>query len=142
MKKIFAFSFLLIFISCNSFETKPQRIEYSCVLPKTQFFSGVPAVIQNGGFEIINLDENRNHIVAISDTSINGERVQLNLSISYDTMNKHYFITPSARFTKDSTARIEYYTKTNINKHFKVKFQNVMNHLEGFCKGNYFPNRP
>ncbi|HOV91677.1 MAG TPA: hypothetical protein PLC04_01175 [Candidatus Kapabacteria bacterium] len=142
MKKILALGFLLIFISCNSFETKPQRIEYFCVLQKSQFFSEVPNVIQNGGFVIFNLDENRNHIVAISDTSINGEQVQLNLSISYDTTNRHYFITPSARFTKDSATRIEYYTKTHINKHFKVKFQNVMNHLEGFCKGNYFPNRP
>ncbi|HAW07677.1 MAG TPA: hypothetical protein DCW42_00645 [Bacteroidetes bacterium] len=142
MKKIITSIFLCFLLACSSFVKSPQKLEYTCVLDKSQFFEEIPNIIKDEGFEIYNLDQQRSHLVAIFDTTINKEAVILNLSISYDTLTRHYFATPSARFTKDSISRIEYYSMGKINKHFKNKFQHVLNRLEGYCKGNFFPNRP
>lgn len=142
MKKILSLLLLYVLCSCSTFEKTPQRIEYACVLGKSQFFAEIPNIISAEGFEIYNVDELRNHIIAVSDTFIDRNQVRLNLTISYDTSSRHYFVTPSARFTKDSISKVEYYSEDKMNKHFKTKFQTVLNRLESYCKGNFFPNRP
>ena len=142
MKKIISIVFIFTLAACSSYKKVPQRLEYQCTLNKPQFFLEIPEVIRSEGFEIFNSDELRNHIVAIFDTIVQGEQVQLNISIAYDSLSQHYWVSPSARFTKDEESRIEYYNQNKMNKHFKTKFQSVLNHLESFCKGNFYPNRP
>lgn len=142
MKKIISLFFICMLAACSTYEKMPQRLEYQCTLNKPQFFLEIPEVIRSEGFEIFNSDELRNHIVAIYDTVVGGEQIQLNLSIAYDTTNQHYWISPSARFTRDSQTRVEYYNKNKMNKHFKTKFESVLNRVESFCKGNFYPNRP
>mgnify|MGYP005815405915 CR=1 FL=1 len=142
MKKIISIVFICMLAACSSYEKMPQRLEYHCTLNKPQFFLEIPEVIRSHGFEIYNSDELRNHIVAIYDTTVNEEKVQLNLSIAYDSISQNYWVSPSARFTKDSATKVEYYNKNKMNKHFKTKFEAVLNHLEIFCQGNFFPNRP